>query len=67
MWILFIFSTSEDWNHIQEIIRIYKSSTSEIIKRYAALVVAKGGTRNEALVIKNDFASASDLFRLAIL
>jgi hypothetical protein len=33
----------------------------------AALAIARGGTRSEALVIKNDLSSASDLLRLAIL
>lgn len=67
MWILYIFSTSEDWNHIKDIIKIYKDSNSEIIKRYAALAVAKGGSRNEALVIRDDMGSASSLLKLAIL
>ena len=67
MWILYIFSTSEDWNHIKDIIKIYQNSNSEITKRYAALAVAKGGSRNEALIIKDDIGSASVLFKLAIL
>ena len=67
MWILYIFSTSEDWNHIKNIIKIYRDSNSEIVKRYAALAVAKGGSRNEALIIKDDISSASALFKLAIL
>ena len=67
MWILYIFSTFEDWNHIKDIIKIYGDSNSEIVKRYAALAVAKGGSRNEALIIKDDINSASALFKLAIL
>lgn len=67
MWMLYIFSTSEDWNHIKDIIKIYQNSTSEVVKRYAALAIAKSGTRSEALVIKDDLGSASDMLRLAIL
>lgn len=67
MWILYIFSTSEDWNHIKDIIKIYKDSNSEITKRYATLAIAKGGSRNEALIVKDDIISASALFKLAIL
>lgn len=67
MWILYIFSTSKDWNNIKDIIKIYKDSNSEITKRYAALAVAKGGSRNEALIIKDDIGSASALLKLAIL
>ena len=67
MWMLYVFSTSEDWNHIKDIIKIYQNSTSEVVKRYAALAIAKSGTRSEALVIKDDLGSASDMLRLAIL
>jgi Reverse transcriptase (RNA-dependent DNA polymerase) len=67
MWILYIFSTSEDWNQVKDIIMIYQNYNSEVVRRYAALAIAKGGTRNEALVIKDDFSGASDMLRLAIL
>lgn len=67
MWMLYVFSTSEDWNHVKDILKIYQSSTSEVVRRYAALAIAKGGTRADALVIKNDLGAASDLLKLAIL
>lgn len=67
MWMLYVFSTSEDWSHVKDIAKIYQSSTSEVVKRYAALAVARCGTRSEALVVKDDLGSASDLLRLAIL
>lgn len=67
MWMLYVFSTSEDWNHIKELIKIYQDSNSEVVRRYAALAIAKGGTRADALVIKNDLGSASSMLRLAIL
>lgn len=67
MWILWIFSMSEDWNHSKEIIKLYQNSTSEVLKRYAALAISKCGSRSEALVIKNDFSASSDLVKLAIL
>ncbi len=67
MWMLYIFTTSEDWNQIKDIIQLYQTSSSEVVKRYAALAIAKGGTRAEALVIKDDLNAASDLLRLAIL
>jgi hypothetical protein len=50
-----------------DIIDIYRSTTSEVVKRYAALAVAVGGTRSEALIVKDDLPAASDLLRLAIL
>lgn len=67
MWILYIFSTSEDWNHAGDIVALYQRSTSEVVKRFAALAIAVGGTRSEALVVKDDLPNASDLLRLAIL
>lgn len=67
MWMLHVFTTSEDWNHIKDIIQLYQTTSSEVVRRYAALAIAKGGTRAEALIIKDDLNSASPLLRLAIL
>ena len=67
MWILHIFSTSEQWNQVNDIIDLYQRSTSEVVKRYAALAISVCGTRAEALVVKQNFAKASDLHRLAVL
>lgn len=67
LWMLHVFTTSEDWNQITDIIKLYQNSSSEIIKRYTALAIANGGTRAEALIIKDDYNSASDILRLAIL
>lgn len=67
MWVLYIFSTSENWNQLTDIIDIYRNSTSEVVKRYAALAVAVCGTRAEALIVKDDLPASSDMLRLAIL
>jgi hypothetical protein len=67
MWVLYIFTTSEDWNQINEIIHLYQNTSSEVIKRYAALAIAKGGSRTEALIIKDEYDASSDVMRLAIL
>lgn len=67
MWVLHIFTTSEDWNQISDIIHLYQNTTSEVIKRYAALAIAIGGGRTEALIIKDEFDRSSDVLRLAIL
>ena len=67
MWILFIFSTSDEWNHIDNIIEIYQNSRSEVVRRYAALAISRSGSRNEALIIRDDINSASPLLKLAIL
>ncbi len=67
MWILHIFSTSEQWNQVNDIIDLYQRSTSEVVKRYAALAISVCGSRAEALVVKQNFSIASDLHRLAVL
>ena len=67
MWILYVFSTSKEWGCANDIASIYQDSNSEVIKRYAALAIAVGGARAQALVIKDDFPNASSLLRLAIL
>ena len=67
MWILYIFTTSKDWDHVSDIVALYRHATSDVVKRYAALAIAVGGTRSEALVVKDDISSASSLLRLAIL
>ena len=67
MWVLHVFSTSSDWNCSNEITGLYQSSTSELVKRFAALALAMGGSRASALAVKENIASASSLLRLAIL
>ena len=67
MWILYIFTTSKDWGHVSDIVALYRNTTSDVLKRYASLAIAVGGTRSEALVVKDDLSSASSLLRLAIL
>lgn len=67
MWMLHIFTTSADWNHMKEVVDLYRTTNSDIVKRYTALAIATGGSRAEALSVKEDFPAASDLLRLAIL
>lgn len=67
MWILYIFSTSSNWNHVSDIVSLYRESKSEIIKRYAALAVHISGSRADALNMKDDFVAASPMLRSAIL
>ncbi|MFJ3151374.1 RNA-directed DNA polymerase [Pseudomonas hunanensis] len=67
MWVLHIFASSPRWNHSEEIFQLYSETTSEIIKRLAALVVYTSGTRAHALAIKDDYTNASPLLKMAIL
>jgi len=67
MWILHIFASSKDWNHAQDIVRLYSEATSEVIKRFAALAIHSSGSRAQALAAKDEYTAASPLLRLAIL
>lgn len=67
MWVLHIFAPSPQWNHSEEIFQLYSETTSEIIKRLAALVVCTSGARAHALAIKDDYTNASPLLKMAIL
>ena len=67
MWVLSIFSTSSGWTAPDELLRIYKDSQSEVVKRQAAIALSLGATRQQALVVRDDFGQASPLRRLAIL
>ena len=67
MWTLYVFSTSPGWTSPSDIVRLYSESTSEVIRRYAALALSVCGTRAEALAIRNDLGAASSLLRTAIL
>lgn len=67
MWMLHIFSVSKDWYQTNDIVHLYQQTSSVVVKRYAALAIAKGGTRAETLVLKDDLAAAPDLLRPSIL
>jgi hypothetical protein len=67
MWILHIFASDPSWNHTKELVALYANSTSQVIKRYAALAIRSTGKRAEAVAIKDDYAAASPLMKLAIL
>ena len=67
MWILHIFSTSSEWVDVREIVNLYQGTTSEVIKRFAAIAISVCGSRAEALAMKSDLSRASSLLRLAIL
>lgn len=67
MWILHIFASSKQWNHAQDIVRLYSEATSEVIRRFAALAIHSSGSRSEALALKDEYTAASPVLRLAIL
>ena len=67
MWALYVLSTSPGWISPTVLVRLYSQSTSEIVRRYAALALSTCGTRAEALAIRDDLPTAPSLLRTAIL
>jgi hypothetical protein len=67
MWILHIFAFASEWNHAQDIVKLYSEATSEVIKRFASLAIHTSGSRSQALAIKDEYTAASPLLKLAIL
>lgn len=67
MWILHIFASDPAWNHIRELVALYSSSNSQVVMRYCALAIQSTGKRAEAIAIKDDYAAATPLLKLAIL
>jgi hypothetical protein len=67
IWILEIFRHQRDWGHADKLLRIFRETSSDAVRRFAALALATSGTRGEALAIKEYLAGGSSLCRTAML
>ena len=67
IWVLNLFHEHADWNHAQDLLRVFRSTNSDTIRRFAALALATSGTRSEAIQTPKYLPSASSLSRTAIL
>lgn len=67
IWILHLFSYSPDWNHAETLLKIFRESNSDVIRRYAALALRTCGTRAQAVEVFRYISTASPLTRTAIL
>jgi hypothetical protein len=67
IWILHIFASSASWNHAQDIAKLYLTTSSEVVRRHAALAIATSGTRADALAVRDEYSAASPLVKAAIL
>lgn len=67
MWILSVFSSSKKWRESPDYVRLFRDHRSDMIRRMAALAIARNGTRSDAVDIKDGFAAASPIERLGIL
>jgi hypothetical protein len=67
IWILSLFHHHRDWNHAETLLRIFRETHSDAVRRYAALALATSGTRSQAIHTPKYLGSASSLCRTAIL
>jgi len=67
MWVLSVFQHSAEWDHAEQILRVFRESNSDAIRRFAALALAKSGARPQVLALKGYVSTASPLCRTAIL
>jgi hypothetical protein len=67
MWILSVFQHHRNWDHAEDLLRIFRLTSSDAVRWFAALALATSGTRAQALAIKDYLTSASSLCRTAML
>jgi hypothetical protein len=67
IWILSIFHHHASWGHAEDLLKIFRETSSDVVRRFAALGLARCGTRAQALAIKERLAAGSSLCRTAML
>ena len=67
IWMLSVFSRDGSWDHAESLVRIFRETSSDAIRRYAALALAASGTRAQAVAIKEYLRGGSSLCRTAML
>lgn len=67
IWILHVFAQHDKWNHGEDLLRVFRETNSDVVRRYAALALATSGARAQALKMKEYMNSGSPLCRTAML
>jgi hypothetical protein len=67
MWILSVFQHHGSWDHAESLLRVFRETSSDAVRRFAALALARSGTRPQALAIKEYLATGSSVSRTAML
>jgi hypothetical protein len=62
-----VFASSANWGGATEILRIFQTHPSNVVRRFAALALYANGSRSDAMALRNEYANSSPLTRLAIL
>jgi hypothetical protein len=67
IWILSIFASSPVWDHAESLLKIFRETSSDVVRRYAALALGTSGTRAQVIHVKQYLQSASSLSRTAMM
>lgn len=67
IWALHTFAQHDKWDHGEDLLRVFRETNSDVVRRYAALALAMSGTRAQAVKIKEYMHSASPLCKTAML
>lgn len=67
IWALSVFQDDSNWDHAEQLIRIFRETSSDPVRRYAALALAAVATRAEAVALRDYLTSGSSLSRTAML
>lgn len=67
IWILHVLGQHSHWDHGEEILRVFRETSSDVVRRYAVLALATSGSRAQAVAIKDYLNSGSPLCRTAML
>jgi hypothetical protein len=67
IWILSIFASIPVWDHAESLLKIFRETSSDVVRRYAALALGTSGTRAQVIHVKQYLQSASSLSRTAMM
>ena len=67
VWALSVFQQRPDWNHAEDLLTVFKEATSDVVRRFAALALARSGSRAQALGVREYLSTGSPLCRTAML
>lgn len=67
VWVLSIFAEDPVWDHAESLVKIFRETRSDVVRRFAALALGTSGSRAQVIQVKQYLASASSLCRTALM
>jgi hypothetical protein len=67
VWALSIFAEDPVWDHAESLLKIFRETRSDVVRRFAALALGASGSRAQVIQVKQYLASASSLCRTALM